>query len=102
MSALHPNDTPEPPGQALPAPSAGLWADLQYAGLDVPLLRLGTHLLALMVFLVTAWGMGKLPLTIPVQEARRQAVLWSCLESRCLVVRQWLYAKQDGWSVVCR
>ncbi len=72
MSALHPNDTPEPPGKASPAPSAGLWADLQYAGLDAPLLRLGTHLLALMVFLVTAWGMSKLPIAMPVQEARRQ------------------------------
>ncbi len=77
-NSLHNSDS-EPHPQRGPSASgfarawASLWADLTHLGLDEPLRRLGTHLAALLLIAVTAWGMGKIPARKDVSPAPIQA-----------------------------
>ncbi len=72
-NSLH-NSASEPPAEGASASRfARLWADLTHLGLDEPLRRLGTHLAALVLIAVTAWGMGKIPAHKEAPSAQAQA-----------------------------
>ncbi len=72
-NSLH-NSASEPPAEGASASRfARLWADLTHLGLDEPLRRLGTHLAALVLIAVTAWGMGKIPTHKEAPSAQAQA-----------------------------
>ncbi len=67
MSALQNNNS-----QDLQA-ATDLWQGADSPSvLDAPLLQAGTHLLVFFILLITAWGMSKLPILAPIQEAHRQ------------------------------
>ncbi len=75
-NSLH--NSPAEPSEAASAPGptrvwAELWDDLTHLGLDEPLRRLGTHLAALLLIAVTAWGMGKIPARKDAPLAQAQA-----------------------------